>query len=161
VRIGRRAAEREKEVSVAEARQIMDRVTEAINSHDADAVAACFSQDAVVIDPFGRTEGREQIAEYWRGLFEAFPDLRGGAERTYESGKTATDEWTFTGTHEGPLRTPDGESIPPTGKQVRLRGSDFATVENGLIVEDRAYFDQVEMLGQLGLLPQEAAQTSA
>jgi predicted ester cyclase len=87
--------------------------------------------------------------------------MKVASERTYESGNTAIDEWTFMGTHEGPLRTPEGESIPPTGKQVRFRGSDFATVENGLIVEHRAYFDQMEMLAQLGLLPQEAGTTSA
>ncbi len=49
---------------------------------------------------------------------------------------------------------PDGQSIPPTGKNVRVRGCDAATVEDGLVTSHRFYFDQMELLGQLGLAPE-------
>jgi ketosteroid isomerase-like protein len=70
-----------------------------------------------------------------------------------EVSNTAIDEGYFIGTHTGPLETPTGETIPPTGKQVRLRECDVATVENGLITSHRFYFDQMEFLEQLGLAP--------
>ncbi len=65
----------------------------------------------------------------------------------------AIDEGYFTGTHTGPLATPSGESIAPTGKQISLRAFDIATVEGGLITVHHFYFDQMECLGQLGMLP--------
>jgi hypothetical protein len=69
----------------------------------------------------------------------------------HESGNTAIDEGYFVGTHTGPLPSPTGESIPPTGKAVRVRACDIATVENGVVTSHRFYFDQMEFLGQLGL----------
>ena len=47
---------------------------------------------------------------------------------------------------------PDGQSVPATGKQIRVRECDVVIVEDGLIREHRFYFDQMEFLGQLGLL---------
>ena len=53
----------------------------------------------------------------------------------------------------GPLETPTGETIPPTGKQVPVRECDIATVKEDLITSHRFYFDQSEFLEQLGLAP--------
>lgn len=49
---------------------------------------------------------------------------------------------------------PDGQSVPPTGKSVRVRGCDAATVEEGQVKSHRFYFDQMELLSQLGLAPE-------
>jgi hypothetical protein len=54
---------------------------------------------------------------------------------------------------ETPLPMPTGEAIPATGKQIRVRACDVATVEGGRLTSHRIYFDQMEFLGQLGLLP--------
>jgi ketosteroid isomerase-like protein len=48
---------------------------------------------------------------------------------------------------------PSGDTVPATGKEVRIRSCDIATVKNGKIVEHHLYFDQTEFLGQLGLAP--------
>jgi predicted ester cyclase len=73
----------------------------------------------------------------------------------HESGDVAIDEGHFTGTNTGDIPGPGGESIPATGKQVRVRECDVVTVDDyGLIREHRFYFDQMELLGQLGLLPE-------
>jgi hypothetical protein len=56
------------------------------------------------------------------------------------------------GTNTGPLVLPTGESMPATGRAVRLRACDAATVENGVVTSHRFYFDQAEFLGQLGLM---------
>lgn len=141
---------------MGEAREVMDRLTDALNSHDTEAGVALYADDATITDPFGTTTGTDQIREYWQTFFDAFPDMSGESTRKYESSSTAIDEWSMSGTHTGPLRTPDGQEIPATGKRVTMRGSDFAQVEGGLIVQHRVYFDQMEMLGQLGLLPEEA-----
>ena len=147
---------------MGQARDVFDRLTDALNSRDLAAVGACFAEDAEAVDPFSSTtRGREQIVESWRAVFEAFPDGAASPERKHESGNTAMDEWTFSGTHSGPLRTPDGEEIPATGRRVTMRGADFATVENGVITSHRVYFDQMELLGQLGLIPEQTRATAS
>ena len=49
---------------------------------------------------------------------------------------------------------PNGETIPATGRRVRLRECDVATVENGVVTSHRIYFDMQDWLTQLGLAPE-------
>jgi predicted ester cyclase len=85
---------------------------------------------------------------------DAFPDNSYESAYKHESGDTAIDEGYFVGTNTAPLSLPTGESAPATGKAVRVRICDIATVQNGVITNHRFYFDQVDLLGQLGLLPE-------
>jgi hypothetical protein len=66
----------------------------------------------------------------------------------------AIDEGYIIGSNTGPLPGPSGGSIPATGRQVRVRSCDVVTVKGGLITQHRFYYDQMEFLDQLGLLPQ-------
>ncbi len=75
---------------------------------------------------------------------------------TAESGDTAISEWTTSGTHDGPLETPEG-TIPATGKRVTLRGCDAMTVRDGRITSHRVYYDQLAFMTRLGLVPEGAA----
>ncbi|MDP8931537.1 MAG: nuclear transport factor 2 family protein [Actinomycetota bacterium] len=138
---------------MGEARQVEDRLTDALNGRDLDGIASCYAADAVLVDPLGIHAGTDQIIESWRQLIEAFPDAVGTVEHKYESGDTAIDEWTWVGTNSGPLTMPTGEQFPATGRRVNLRGADVATVQDGVITSHRIYFDQMEFLGQLGLVP--------
>jgi ketosteroid isomerase-like protein len=102
----------------------------------------------------GELRGREQIVQYLKGINDAFPDNSYEPAYRHESGDTAIDEGYFVGTNTAPLSLPTGESVPATGKAVRLRICDIATVQNGVITNHRFYFDQMDLLGQLGLLPE-------
>jgi ketosteroid isomerase-like protein len=141
---------------MGEAREVMDRLTAAaFETKDFSAAAECYADGAVAVTPDqGEITGREAIAEYLRQLADPFPDLRYEYEAKHESGNVAIDEGYVTGTNSAPLPMPTGETIPATGKQIRVRGCDVATVEGGLITSHRIYFDQMEFLGQLGLLPE-------
>jgi hypothetical protein len=59
------------------------------------------------------------------------------------------------------LSTLSGETIPATGKQINVRSCDVATVDSGVITQHRIYFDQMEFLEQLGLLPPEGVGSTA
>ena len=140
---------------MGEARRAMDAVTEAVLKGDAEDLANLYAPDAVAVTPDeGELRGRDQIIRYLKQFADAFPDAQFESLYKHESGSTAIDEGFFTGTNTAPLATPTGVSIPATGKQVRLRECDVAAVENGVIVSHRFYFDQMEFLGQLGLLPE-------
>ena len=140
---------------MAKARELSDRYTDAINAHDARAIGALFSENGVFEEPAGRFEGRQAIVEYWVRFFEAFPDLNGRDDFRAESGDTAINEWSMSGTNSGPMETPEG-TIPATGKRVTVRGCDVITARDGLIVSQRAYYDQLGFMSQLGLVPEGA-----
>ncbi|MFC5215715.1 ester cyclase [Streptomyces coerulescens] len=142
---------------MGQAREVMDRLTTAITTGNSDAIAGLYAQDAVAVTPDGgELHGRDDIAAYWRQMTEAVPDGSYQSVHAYEVGNTAIDEGVFTGKNTGPIQLPTGETLPPTQKEIRIRGVDFATVDDdGRIVDYRLYFDEMEFLGQLGLLPDE------
>ena len=143
---------------MGQAREVMDRLTVALTSKaDAEVIGELFARDAVAVTPDGgELHGRDDIAEYWRQMTEAVPEGSYESLHAYEVGDTAIDEGWFSGRNTGPIQLPSGDSLPPTQKEFRIRGVDFATVDaEGLIADYRLYFDEMEFLGQLGLLPDE------
>ncbi|MGW0332376.1 ester cyclase [Streptomyces sp. NPDC003011] len=140
---------------MGQAREVMDRLTEALTTHpDPRAIGELYAEDAVAFTPDeGEIRGREQIIEYWRQMTEAVPEATFETLHAYEAGDTAIDEGVFRGRNTGPLHLPNGETLPATQKEISIRGVDIATVRDGRIVDYRLYFDEMEFLGQLGLLP--------
>jgi ketosteroid isomerase-like protein len=141
---------------MGEARKVMDLVTDAMLAKDFDTLASLYAPDALARTPeLGEIRGREQIAGYFRQYMNAFPDSRYELVAAHEAGNVAIDEGYFAGENTGDLQMPDGDTIPATGRSMRLLTCDIATVENGLVVNHRFYYDQLDFLSQLGLLPQE------
>ncbi|MEV5490669.1 nuclear transport factor 2 family protein [Streptomyces bobili] len=142
---------------MGQAREVMDRLTEALTTRrDLKAIGELYAQDAVAVTPdAGEVRGRDDIVEYWRQMTDAVPDATYESLAAWEVGDTAIDEGFYSGRNTGPLRLPDGETLPATGRDIRIRGVDVASVEDGRIVSYRLYFDQLDFLGQLGLLPDE------
>ncbi|MBC2905923.1 ester cyclase [Streptomyces cupreus] len=140
---------------MGQAREVMDRLTEAITSADQKTIGELYAEDAVAVTPDGgELHGREDIAAYWRQMTEAVPEGTYTPVHSYEVGNTAIDEGFFSGRNTGPIQLPTGEMLPPTQKEIRIRGVDLATVDDsGHIVDYRLYFDEMEFLDQLGLLP--------
>jgi len=68
----------------------------------------------------------------------------------------AATEVVVTGTHTGPMLSPNGE-IPPTGRRISLRSASVLQMKDGLIASEHVYLDQLEMKGQLGLTPTSSA----
>ncbi|MGW3124557.1 ester cyclase [Streptomyces sp. NPDC001107] len=143
---------------MGQAREVMDRLTEAVTTHaDPKTIGELYAADAVAFTPDGgEIHGRDNIAEYWRQMTEAIPEGSYESVHSYEIGNTAIDEGFFSGRNTGPIQLPSGDTLPPTQKEVRIRGVDLATVDaEGRIADYRLYFDEMEFLGQLGLLPDE------
>ncbi|MDQ0665486.1 ketosteroid isomerase-like protein [Arthrobacter ulcerisalmonis] len=140
---------------MGQAREVMDRLMAAMDAKDKEALAGCFAADAVIATPDqGGISGREAIANYFFHFWEAMPDVRYEQLARHEAGDVAVVEGFVVGTNTGQLSLPTGGALPPTGKPVRVRSCDVARMEAGMITEHHAYFDQLELLGQLGLLPE-------
>ncbi|WMX43649.1 ester cyclase [Streptomyces roseicoloratus] len=141
---------------MGEARDVMDRLTEAVTHGDLTTVAELYAEDAVAFTPDeGELHGRDAIVEYRRTMTEAIPDATFTPLQQYEADDTAIDEGVFSGVNTGPIPLPDGETLPATGRKISIRGTDLATVKDGRITSYRLYFDQMLFLDQLGLLPQD------
>jgi steroid delta-isomerase-like uncharacterized protein len=138
---------------VGEAREVMDRFTDAALKGDSEALKALYAQDAVAETPDqGTITGRDQIAAYMGEFSAAFPDAAYEHRYKHEAGDTAIDEGYFVGTNTGSTAR-----LPATGRRVRLRECDVVTVENGVVTSHRFYFDVQDWLKQLGLAPESPA----
>ncbi|PTT60998.1 ester cyclase [Arthrobacter sp. HMWF013] len=144
---------------MGQAREVMDRITTAMNTKDRDLMARCYADEVVIVTPDeGQLTGRDKVTNYLFQLWEAFPDVHYESVEKYESGNTAIDEGIVTGTNTGALKLGGGESMPPTGKKIRVRSCDVGRVEEGVCVSHHFYFDQLEFMAQLGLLPESMTQ---
>ena len=140
---------------MATPRETLHAAIAAWNAHDLPKVAGFYRPDVVLVTPdTGEVKGREQAVEWNRKFMEAFPDGKLEIPASFDSGDTGIVEWVFYGTNTGPLPLPNGETLPATGRRVTVRGIDVSILEGGSVVSQRSYYDQVELLTQLGLMPE-------
>jgi steroid delta-isomerase-like uncharacterized protein len=136
---------------------LLEYYVERYNAGDLDACMELYAEDAVQRMHDGIFEGRRAIRDRLARDLDAFEDANYVVESFIEAGDSFADEWTFTGTHTGPIRLPDGSEVPPTGKRVETKGMEFVQLRDGKIVVDNLYYDFLAAVVQLGLVPQGAA----
>lgn len=143
---------------MGQARATMDSLTEAYFERRFDRAEALYAPDAIGVTPDGtELKGGHEIVSYMRTFLDAFPDARYEVLSKVEAGSVAVDEGRFIGTNDAPIVTPTLDIIPATHKHISLRGCDVLEVDHGLVRSHRFYFDQVDMLTQLGLMPPQDA----
>jgi steroid delta-isomerase-like uncharacterized protein len=117
---------------------------EAWNRHDPDGLVEDISEDSVMIDTaLGEVRGKDALRDSARLYMEAFPDLHLEVDLEIVEGDVVCQEWTATGTHDGPLM-----GIEPTGRRVVVRGCNV-TRYDGDHVEAHRYWNPGEMLAQI------------
>jgi steroid delta-isomerase-like uncharacterized protein len=134
---------------------LIDEMDAAFNRHDAAAIAACYAENAPLHDQAAPSPvvGREAVREYIAGYMHAFPDLRWERVSAEVDGQTAVEEWHVSGTHTG-----DMPGLRATGRRIEIDGcSVFQIGDDGLVREERNYWDAMAMLRQLGAVTEPAA----
>jgi len=129
------------------AKRLVDLYAEARNTGNLDLLDRLMDSGVVVFDP-GFSEpltGLAVVKLHYVGMQSAFPDLHLEFQRTEVAGDRIIADWTLTGTHTGPL----GE-IEPTGRRISISGTSVSTVRGGRIVEDRVFYDALDLYLQLG-----------
>ena len=136
-----------------EIEKLAENIKKAWNDKDMNALAQHYTEDAVMFMP-GDPEpikGREAIAKNMAAFLRAMPDFNVSFSLVLASGNHGVFEGVSRGTFTGPLASPEGD-IPPTGKKVELGFVFIGRVNaDGLIEEDRTYFDTAEFMRQLGV----------
>ena len=137
-------------------REAFEKGTQTFNAHDIDGFTSVLDDDVSYTAPGGITgRGKEACARFFAGWFEAFPDAHAVVHALHISGDVAVEEGTFTGTHQGALHTPAGD-IPPTGRRVIADYVQVHHFRDGLIASVNLMYDRLELLEQLGLVPDPA-----
>jgi ketosteroid isomerase-like protein len=100
---------------------------------------------------FRGENGKDAAKAYNAPFLIAFSDLHFEVLRTVAEGDTVVYVWNATGTHDGPLALPNS-AVPPTLKHGEVPGTLVATIKDGEIVREETYWNQIELLVQLGLM---------
>jgi predicted ester cyclase len=113
--------------------------------------------DVDFLTPQGQTTGRQATIDFSIPFGTAFPTMQHTLDRVVvsASGDEAAVEGRWIATNSGPLTTPQG-IVPPTGRTVEFGWSGMFHWDGQHLDRIHIYFDQMSMLGQLGLLPEPA-----
>ena len=129
---------------------------DAFNAHDEKTLLALHAEDIKFNAPGGfKATNAKDATAYAMTWLKAFPDGKMKVRSEITSGPWVVQEIVMEGTHTAPLDSPTG-AIPPTHKKVVGYGVQILRVEDAKIAEARIYFDQLDQLSQLGLLPMPA-----
>ena len=138
---------------MARSSDLWSRFETALTKQDYEGFISLFSEDATYLEPGGRHEGRKGIQAWLDDWGHSFSDTRFEASLVIDDGDVIMAEWTYRCVHTGPLTMPDGSVIPASGRTMDSPGVTILHVKDGQIVGARDYFDQMDGMVQLGLMP--------
>jgi predicted ester cyclase len=131
-----------------ENKALVQRSWEISNPENLDEV---YPPDVVWHMPEQDLSGIEEAKQYASTFFEAFPDVSFSVEDILADGDKVVSRIRFRGTHQGETE----EFGPPTGRQLEQEGITIHRIEGGKIVEEWNQFDNLSILQQLGLAPEQ------
>ena len=119
---------------------------------DKKAIEALFADD-VLFEPVAQpsdAKGKAEATRAFDAMMKAVPDATVTLDTSWASGAFVVSAFTVKGTQKGPF----GAATKVTGKPLVLHGLEIAEVRGGKVARATWYTSNVELLGQLGLLPQ-------
>jgi predicted ester cyclase len=138
---------------MATAKDALERHFTTWNARDRDGWLSLIDSNWELVGPGGMTgTGRPAAEQFWSLWYDAFPAHRLDVVQEIAEDNTVVFEAFFDGTHTGPLNLPTG-TVPPTGKHVRIPYVLIATAREDRFSRFVFYYDQVEVMTQLGLMP--------
>lgn len=121
----------------AEATAAVERLRDATNAHDVEAITACFTSDyrnETPAHPARSFIGREQVRRNWSQILRSVPDLETEIVASATETDTVWTEWEHRGTR-------------PDGTAHRMRGVIVFVVSDGLIESARFFLEPVDTNG--------------
>lgn len=119
-----------------------------INNRKFSDVSNVLAESFAMTGPMtGTVEGRENVTEHFQGLLAGFSDFHIQVHEVLSGGDLVMSESTLSGTHDGEF-----DGIPPTQQEFEVPEMARFIVKDGKIQEERTYYDQHDLLDQLGLL---------
>jgi predicted ester cyclase len=117
-----------------------------------DLVDEVYASDVVWHEPDGEEIPGTEEAKQFISLYKtAFPDMTITVEDVVAEGDKVVTRVSTRGTHQGETE----EFGPPTGRQIEGDIVTISRIEGGKIVEDWDSYDNLSLLQQLGLAPEQ------
>jgi steroid delta-isomerase-like uncharacterized protein len=138
-------------MSTEENKNLARRSWEIVNQRDPDLIEEFYPPEFVWHEPDRDVQGYEQAKQFVSSFFEAFPDISISVEDVIGEGDQVVSRYTLRGTHQGETE----EFGPPTNKQMEPGGITIHRFEEGKIVEEWERYDNLSVLQQLGLAPEQ------
>lgn len=140
-------------MSEQENMKIVRTIFDHINSHNLNETDRYLAGDfRSEVSGVSSPMNKEQDRMYIRRYVDAFPDLHYDLKDVIAQGDRVAVTWVAKGTHKAPLTMPNGDSIPATQKKATVSGSSFFEIRNNKVSRQRIYWDQVDLLSQLGVV---------
>src|SRR5205809_2726234 len=92
--------------------------------------------------------GIDSARAYYANYLTGFSNIIFTIKDVFGQGNKLVKHWNFKGTHTGVFF-----GIPATGKTVSIDGVTLVRMQNGKIEEERDFFDNLDFMTQLGLMP--------
>jgi predicted ester cyclase len=138
------------------AAEVATRIVELTDSGNFRARERLIHPDCEIVTSGAGRLTRQGFTRYGQAFATAFPQAEHVLDQIVELADTVVLEGTWIATQTGPFETPQGH-IPATGQEMRTRVCLVFQIVGGVAVSIHGYWDQLEMLQQLGLVPEPAA----
>jgi ketosteroid isomerase-like protein len=132
---------------------VLARAIQASIEGDSSVIAEIYSDDVQGWSPALTISSTAELAVEFEDRDEALSDITLEFTPLDVGDDRACIEWVATATHSGPLVSDDETLIEATGKRVTLHGVTIADFRGSRIRAFRQYWDEVALLEQLDLLP--------
>lgn len=109
---------------------------------------ANFTKNVVMHASPNDVVGIDSARAYYANFVTGFSKIQFTIVDIFGQGDKLVKHWKFKGTHTGPFF-----GIPATGKEVNIEGTTLVRMENGKIAEEKDFYDNLEFMQQLGLIP--------
>jgi steroid delta-isomerase-like uncharacterized protein len=138
-------------MSAEENKDLARRSWESLSERNPDLIEEFYPPDLVWHAPDQDIRGYEEARQFVSTFFDAFPDINITVEDAIAEGDQAVTRYTIRGTHRGETE----EFGPPTGRQMEVEGITIHRIEGGKIVEEWERYDNLSVMQQLGLVPEQ------
>ncbi len=138
-------------MSTEENKALARRAWEIVSPDNLDLIEEVYAPDLVWHEPDQDIRGYDQAKQFVSTFFAAMPDINITVEDLIAEGEKVVSRYTIRGTHQGETE----EFGPPTGRQMQLEGITIHRFEDGKIVEEWERYDNLSVLQQLGLAPEQ------
>jgi ketosteroid isomerase-like protein len=132
---------------------VLVQAIEASVAGDSGVIGDLYTRDVQAWSPAMTVSSAAELAVEVEDREDAFSDIELEMSPLPVGGDQACVEWIATATHSGPLAVDDDAVIEATGRRITLRGVTVADFDGDRIRAFRQYWDEVGLLVELDLLP--------
>lgn len=136
-------------MAVEEHKALVRRFVEEVwNQGNTAAADELMTVDAMIVLPGSGQVSKESFKAFVTTFRKAFPDWHSTEEELITEEDRVAERWTGRGIHRGEF-----QGIAPTGRQVIVPGFVFYRLASGKITEFHGLFDRLDLMQQLGAIP--------